>query len=74
MKVKLEELESAIAELKARTNDSKFIIEIRDNKLLISCEDTGKNMIEATLYHDGTLGAQFQMTHRLMFMKDKKRV
>lgn len=73
MKVKLEELKAALAELEARGKGDFVILEISDNRLNISCQDRYENLLEAIVYNDRALGAQFRMTHRLMYMEDKKR-
>ena len=74
MKVKLEELKASLAEMEARGKSDVVQIEIIDNRLYVTSEDRNDNKLEAILYHEGTLGAHFRMTHRLMFMKDKKGV
>jgi hypothetical protein len=73
VKVDLEELKAAIGEMEARGKPgTKIGVEIKDRRLILSCDDRGDNGLEAVLYDGTTLGAQFRMTHRLMFMKDKK--
>jgi hypothetical protein len=74
VRVQLDELKAALAEIEGRTNDLKVTIEFDDRKLRISAADRGENIVEAVLYEDGNLGAQFRCTERLMFMKDKKRI
>ena len=74
VKVSLEELKAAIAELEARGKDEFINIEIEDNRnAIFSCSDPGDNIMEAILYHDRNMTAGFKYTSRLMFMKDKKR-
>lgn len=73
VKVSFEELKAAISELEARGKPGyKISVSVEDRKLIISAMDRGDNILEAILYDDSSLGAQFRMTHRLMFMKDKK--
>lgn len=74
MKFKLDELKAAIAELESRSDVQFLNIGLDGTKLTLSCEDRTSNILQATLYHDCNLGAQFSMTHRLMYMKDKKRL
>jgi len=75
LKLNLEELKAALAELEARGNPGEPInIVIEDHKVILSCNDRTQNIMEAILYDNATLGAQFRMTNRLMFMKDKKRI
>jgi len=73
MKVKIEELSAALAEIKARGKSDMVDIEIVDNRLCVSGQDLSENKLEAILYNEGLLGAHFRMTRRLMFMKDKER-
>ena len=72
--VELSELKAAIAEIESRSNDVRVTIEVQDRKVKISASDRGSNIMEAILFEDGTMGAQFRCTERLMFMKDKKRL
>lgn len=74
VKISLEELKAAIAEIEGRTNDLMVTVELGDRKFKISATDKGSNTVEATLYEDGTLGAHFSCVERLMFMKNKKRL
>ena len=74
MKIKLEELKAALAEIGARGKGESVFVEIIDNRFHVSSEDRDNNKIEAIIYKEGALGAHFRMTHRLMFMKDKKRL
>jgi hypothetical protein len=73
VKVHLDELEAAIAELKARSMDKEKIeVTVDGRQVRLSCMDRNDNYMEAILYDDGNLGAEFRMTHRLKFMNDKK--
>lgn len=74
VKVKFEELKSALAEIEARSIDEKVNIEIVDRQLKITATDRQENLITAKLYDDGKMGAEFVETKRLMYMKDKKRI
>lgn len=74
IKVDFEELKAAISELEARGKSEQIGVKIIDRQLRITCEDRNDNMMEAILYDNNSLGAQFRMTHRLMYMKDKKRI
>ena len=72
IRIEISELKQAIAEIEARTNDLKVSIELDDRQVRISAADRSDNMVEAVLYEDGKLGAQFRCTERLMYMKNKK--
>lgn len=72
VRVEIAELKAAIAEIEARSNDVRVTIETDDRKVRITASDKGDNIIVATLYEDGSLGAQFSCTERLMFMKHRK--
>jgi len=72
IRIEIAELKQAIAEIESRTNDLKVSIEVDDRTVKISAADRGDNMVEAVLYEDGKLGAQFRCTERLMFMKKKQ--
>lgn len=74
LRIQLDELKAALAEIEGRTNDLKVTLEFDDRQLRISASDRTDNIVEAVLYEDGNLGAQFRCTERLMFMKDKKRI
>lgn len=75
IKVDLDELKAAISELEARGKPgSRIDVQVDDRKLLLSCTDRNDNTVQAILYNDRTLGAEFKLTERLMFMKDKKRL
>ncbi len=71
VKVQLEELKAAVAEIEARTKDLKVTVEFEDRRVKISAADRNDNMVEVVLFEDGNLGAQFRCTERLMFMKKK---
>jgi hypothetical protein len=71
VRVDLAELKQAIAEIEGRTNDLRVTIEVQDRQVKLSASDRGDNLVEAVLYDDGKLGAQFRCTERLMFMKKK---
>lgn len=74
MKFKLEELKAALAELEARSKVVFIEMEFEQSRLIISCDDQNKDRLEVVLYHNSNLGAQFKMTHRLMYMENKKRI
>lgn len=75
LNISIEDLEQAIQEIKARSDDMNVTIDIVDGrKLSITASDNGKNMLTALLYSDSTMEAEFRMTQRLRFMKDKKRL
>lgn len=74
VKIDLSELKAAIAEIEARTNDMHISVEVEDKKVKLTASDRTDNAVEAILYEDGSLGAQFRCTERLMYMKDKKRI
>lgn len=75
IKVDLDELKAAISELEARSKPgSRIDVQVDDRKLLLSCSDRNDNTVQAILYNDRALGAEFKLTERLMFMKDKKRL
>ena len=71
-KINLTELRAALKELEARTRDEYIKISVSERKVKLTCTDAQDNGLEAILYEDGKLGAQFRMTHRLMFMRNKK--
>ncbi len=71
VRVDLQELKQAIAEIEARTNDTRVTIESLDHKVQISASDRNDNMVDVVLYEDGALGASFRCTERLMYMKKK---
>ena len=74
IKISLEELKAAIGEMEARGKGDKISVKIADRKLSLSCIDRSDNQIEAVMYDNCNLGAEFRMTHRLMYMKEKKRI
>jgi len=74
VRVQLEELRAAISEIECHTKDLQVTIEFDDNKIKITAADRNDNTVEAVLYEDGNLGAQFRHTERLMYMKEKKRL
>lgn len=74
VRINLEELKAALAEIEARSKDVKVTIQIDERKLKITATDRSDNLMDAIIYEDGNLGAQFRCTERLMFMKEKKRV
>lgn len=74
IKVEFEEIEAAIAEMKARSQaGSKLKVRVEGTKLIIRCFDRDDNQMEAVLYNDSTIGPELKLTHRLMFLKDKQR-
>lgn len=74
VRVQLDELKAALAEIEGRSNDLKVTVEVEDRRVKISAADIGQNMLVAILFEDGNLGAQFSCTERLMYMKGKKRL
>lgn len=74
VRVDLAELKQAIAEIESRTNDVRITIEIQNKTVKFSSADKQDNMLEAVLYDEANLGAQFRCTERLMFMKKKNMV
>lgn len=74
LRIQLDELKAALAEIEGRTNDLKVTIEFSERQIRISATDRTDNIVEAVLYEDGNLGAQFRCTERLMYMKDKKKI
>lgn len=74
IRIQLEELKAAIAEIEGRTSDIHINIDIDGRTVRISASDRNDNIVEAVLYEEGNLSAQFRCTERLMYMKDKKRL
>lgn len=74
VKIDLNELRAAISEIESRTNDVQISIEVEDRRVKLTASDRMENLVEAILYEEGNLGAQFRCTERLMYMKDKKRI
>ena len=73
VKIDFEELKAAIVELEARgKTGQKINIKIENRRLYMSCTDKKENTIEAIMYSDGNLGAEFKMTERLMYMKGRR--
>ena len=72
VRLDLEEFKAALNELEARGKPgSKIVVKIEDRKLIMSCVDRNDNILEAIIYSNGNLCAQFRHTERLMFMKKK---
>ena len=76
VKVDFEELKAAVGEIEARSKDMKVAVSVGDRKVTLTATDRNDNLITITLYDDRTLGAQINVTQRLMFLKgeEKKRV
>lgn len=73
IKVSREELQNALNEISSRSTRSDFVnIEISETNLRLSDTDDYNNIIEAILFRDKNLEAQFRYSERLMFMKNKK--
>lgn len=71
VKVDLKEFKEALAQLELRSNDTHVVVSIEDRNLIVSAEDTSRNIMEVVLYSDSTMCAQFKHTERLMYMKKK---
>lgn len=75
IKVSREELLAALNELGARASRSDFVtVEVLDRKLVLTDTDDYDNIIEAILFEDQNLQAQFRHSERLLYMKNKKRI
>lgn len=71
VKVDLEELKKAVGKLEAMGKPGeKITVKIDTRKLSLSCNDRSDNGMEAVLYDNGNLGAEFKLTQRLMYMKE----
>jgi hypothetical protein len=71
VRISIQELKQALAEIESRSNDLHISVEIDSRTAKLSASDRSDNMVEAVLYEDGSLGAQFRCTERLMYMKKK---
>lgn len=73
LKIDLKELKAALAELEIRSKDAYVVISLDDRTVSLTATDSSNNMMEAIIFSDSTMCAQFKYTERLMYMKNNKK-
>lgn len=74
IKVDVDELKAAILEIESRSKQgSRINVQVFDRKLHLSSTDNYDNTIEAIIYDERALGAEFRLTERLMYMKGRQK-